>query len=676
MSPFSVFLTETWLKPECDDFILKSTIPNESQIPKGGGIAALFSKNVDCTEIEKHDNYESFEHLLVKVVYDNTQFLVCTIYRIPPSKENKLSKSLFLDEFSSLLEKISISKEKIIFLGDFNIHWDDKSNSETIRFRNLVDSFNLQQHVEFQTHELGHTLDLILSRTDENIVKTCYETEYISDHIVINTILAIKKPNLKRKTIKFRKYKDIPIKEFSEEIVKDLRNNANTENVNDLVDSYNRILSEKIDKFAPEKEKCLILRENVSYFSDDVKTAKIEKRKTERLWRKSMKNKRGNVSDLRKQLQTARTKLANTLETSKKTYYMDKIENCGKNQKQLYQILNSLLKRSCEQDLPDHISDSQLVNKFNGFFVDKIVKIRENLSSSGYSYHPEPESDLESTLQEFVPVSEQTIADYISKSSNATCDSDPIPTWLLKKCKETLTPTITSIVNASLKSGTFPSKLKHALVRPKLKKENLDKNEMKNFRPVSNIPFISKIIEKAVIAQLTTHMISNNLIEPLQSAYRPNHSTETALLRIQNDILLDLDNRRGVILVLLDLSAAFDTIDHSILIDRLRNRIGLQRNALDWFKSYHTKRTQSVLINGIESTPIALDFGAPQGSLMGAEEYKIYTTTIGDIIRRHNLKFHIYADDGQLHVSFILTDKEDLQRALSKIQCCTSDIKQ
>ena len=291
------FLTETWLKPECDDFILKSTIPNDfksinkprSNGRRGGGIAALYSKNIDCTEIENHDEYESFEYLLVKVVHENTQILICTIYRIPPSKDNKLSKSSFLVEFSSFLEKISISKEKIIVLGDFNIHWDEKSNTETVNFRNLVDSFNLQQHVEFQTHELGHTLDFILSRIDENIVKTCYGTEYISDHIAINAILAIKKPNIQRKTIKFRKYKDIPIKEFCEEIEKDLRNNKNTDNVNDLVDSYNKILSEKIDKFAPEKEKSVVMREKVPYFSDDVKKAKIEKRKTERQWRKSMK---------------------------------------------------------------------------------------------------------------------------------------------------------------------------------------------------------------------------------------------------------------------------------------------------------------------------------------------------------------------------------------------------
>ena len=193
--------------------------------------------------------------------------------------------------------------------------------------------------------------------------------------------------------------------------------------------------------------------------------------------------------------------------------------------------------------------------------MDKINKIRD-LKSQGYTHSQDINADLESILEGFQPVCENTIDNYISIASNASCESDPIPTWLLKQCKTALLPEITIIVNTSLKTGVFPNGLKHALVRPKLKKQNLDKNELKNYRPVSNIPFVSKIIEKAVISQLTQHMVKNNTLEPLQSAYRPNHSTETALLRIQNDILLDLDNKRGVILVLLDLSSAFETIDH------------------------------------------------------------------------------------------------------------------
>ena len=119
-------------------------------------------------------------------------------------------------------------------------------------------------------------------------------------------------------------------------------------------------------------------------------------------------------------------------------------------------------------------------------------------------------------------------------------------------------------------SGTFPKSLKTALVFPLLKKDNLDSNEFKNFRPVSNIPYISKLIEKVATHRLNEYMSKNCLHEKYQSAYRKNYGTETALLKINNDILRSLDSKQGVILVMLDLSVAFDTIDNRILLDRTR----------------------------------------------------------------------------------------------------------
>ena len=113
-------------------------------------------------------------------------------------------------------------------------------------------------------------------------------------------------------------------------------------------------------------------------------------------------------------------------------------------------------------------------------------------------------------------------------------------------------------------------------------------------RPVSNLSFLSKIIEKAVSAQLTEHLLENSLFESHQSAYRKFHNTETALVKITNDLLLSADERKVSILALLDLSAAFDTIDHSLLINRLEHDFGLKDNVLNWFKSYLEDRTQSV----------------------------------------------------------------------------------
>ena len=139
-----------------------------------------------------------------------------------------------------------------------------------------------------------------------------------------------------------------------------------------------------------------------------------------------------------------------------------------------------------------------------------------------------------------------------------------MPTWLLIKCLVALNPILTNVVNASLSLSNVPRSLKVAIIRPLLKQINLS-HISKNYRPVSNLKYISKLIERVILAQLSEHLLANNICEPMQSAYRYGHSTETALLKVQNNILKNMDNQRVTIMLLLDLSAAFDTVSHRIL---------------------------------------------------------------------------------------------------------------
>ena len=139
------------------------------------------------------------------------------------------------------------------------------------------------------------------------------------------------------------------------------------------------------------------------------------------------------------------------------------------------------------------------------------------------------------------------------------------------------------------------------LIRPLLKKPSLDYQEFKNFRPISNLAFLSKVIENVVALQLVDYIDNNGLCEVFQSAYRAHHSTETALLRVYNDITMSIDNQKSVVLVLLDLSAAFDTADHSLLLARLSTRFGTCDQALDWFRSYLSDRSQYVRIRDVSS---------------------------------------------------------------------------
>ena len=176
------------------------------------------------------------------------------------------------------------------------------------------------------------------------------------------------------------------------------------------------------------------------------------------------------------------------------------------------------------------------------------------------------------SLSELSPCTEDEVRKLISQSPTKSCGLDPIPTFLLKELVDVLLPYLTGMVNASLREGRLPSSQKHAVVTPLLKKFGLDPDELKNYRPVSNLTFVSKLVERTVAARLVTYLNANGLMHPLQSAYRRHHSTETALLKLLSDVYGAIDCQQVVLLGLLDLSAAFDCVDYEILLRRLRSK--------------------------------------------------------------------------------------------------------
>ena len=167
-------------------------------------------------------------------------------------------------------------------------------------------------------------------------------------------------------------------------------------------------------------------------------------------------------------------------------------------------------------------------------------------------------------LSNLRPCTTEEIKKIVSKSPSKSCSLDPIPTDLLKQCSDILLPVIKDIINIFIGQGTVSDLFKVARVWPLLKKANLNPDDMKNNKPISNLSFISKLTEKVVSAQLHKHIALNGLAEKTQSAYRQHHSIETALTCVSNDILLSLDQGKAVVMVLLDLSAAFDTVDHTL----------------------------------------------------------------------------------------------------------------
>ena len=357
-------------------------------------------------------------------------------------------------------------------------------------------------------------------------------------------------------------------------------------------------------------------------------------------------------------------------------YYSDLVTKHSGNQKELFKVLNTLLQRKTDNPLPPHTSAKDLADNFSEFFISKISKIQENLEAVVHNSNNEQQDEQEThrcnqQFNDFKCVTEDEVQKIINQSPSKSCSLDPIPTTILKECLDILLPLITRIINISLENGQMPSSFKLAIVIPLLKKITLELI-LKNYRPVSNLPFVSKIIEKVVASQLIQHQNVNNLMEMLQSAYKEYHSTETALLCVQNDILLEMDKGKVVFLVLLDLSAAFDTVRHDILLERLSKRLGICGTALNWFQSYLKDRQQTVVVSNQQSGKQNLTCGVPQGSVLGPLLFTIYTSPLGDIVRKHQVNFHMYADDTQLYLSF---DPNNTNNQQERLYNCIHEIR-
>ena len=186
---------------------------------------------------------------------------------------------------------------------------------------------------------------------------------------------------------------------------------------------------------------------------------------------------------------------------------------------------------------------------------------------------------------------------------------------------------------------------------PLLKKAGLDDSIVSSYRPVSNLPHLSKILERIVHRQVISHLEVFKLLQNFQAAYRRGHSTETAVLKVYSDLINAISNGKFALLSLLDLTTAFDTVDHNILLHRLEIKFGFRGVPLQWMRSYLDGRTQSILLGGKSTAPRPAVYSVPQGSVLGPLLFTLYTTDIGKIIQQYGLSHHSYADDNQLYSS-------------------------
>jgi len=254
------------------------------------------------------------------------------------------------------------------------------------------------------------------------------------------------------------------------------------------------------------------------------------------------------------------------------------------------------------------------------YFVQKITDIGTRLDFMAQDLSTDPllNCTLSPTpkFSKFTALSELEVRKLIEGSAKKSCSFDPMPTSLVFSCIDVLLPVITKMINLSLSDGVFADVWKCALVKPLLKKAGLDPL-LSNYRPVSNLPYISKLTVKAVYNQLHLHVIDNSVYPEMQSSYRKGHSNETALLRVVNDILMKMNSQEVTLLVMLDLSAAFDTVNHDILIKRLHEELGIADSALTlvFTTNSHNKLTLRMILSSVNALTILKSVKKPKKAM-------------------------------------------------------------
>jgi len=657
-------ITETHIRSNDTPSFLSDLTPDGYtlfHIPRlgktGGGVGFLIKKVFDVSMVAS-PSFRSFEHIIVSAQWGRHRLNFVSLYRPPGS-----GICDFLDDFMSLSGFISSLPSSTIICGDFNIHLDTISNS-SLNFKSMLESCSLVQHIDFPTHIHGHTLDCLITPSDFTGMDSICNMGSISDHFCFSCKLDISSPpNHTAKLITFRQYHKIDRDQMKRDLQKTAFVVSPSDNVSDLYDQYMSSLSSVLENHAPLKTKCLSKPTPV-WVTQQYREAKRLRRQYERIWRKNPSVL--NRSKLRRQISTCNT----IINKSKGEFYTEIINNNSDNSKKLWKELNNVLHRKSEPILPEGKDDKSIANLFGSFFTDKITRIHNTfINQSPQSLSPDISP---AKFHDFSPATEELVQKLLLASPTKSSILDPWPTFLVKEFIDVLLPSITKLVNCSLSEGSVPGSFKKAVITPLIKKPSLPKEELQNYRPVSGLCFISKLVERVVALQLKRHVDENDLGNHYQSAYKSGHSTETALLCIKNDVHTSLSKGMPTALVLLDLSAAFDTIDHKVLLGRLSSWFGLGGAVLDWFCSYLVDRFQSVKVGDILSDPAKLLSGVPQGSVLGPILFSLYTTPLANIISSHKIiNYHFYADDTQLYIPLTPTN---YTTALPTLQKCLTDV--
>ena len=661
-------ITETWLNPyeghkhilsELNKFGYNVSFRSR-KARKGGGVAFLIKKHIKFSRVFKNTlQYNSFEWNGIRVYSPKTTYCILCIYR-----KQEISFLQFHADLSELLRVMfSDSSDEILIVGDFNVHFEtvDKPSRD---LADLCAEYGLSQQVFEPTRISNHTLDLVFCNPCTLSVNTSVHPDLIDtdndnikfDHYPVifnipNISLICETPPSTSSTFSKRNIRDMNLDAFRSDFQSKLNERFNQSDIfSEKLAIYNECLSSTLDCYAPLQQFTKYESSHTSnpdWFDTEYINERRLRRKYER--QRNMYN----TEEAREIYKKQRDRCI-LLANEKQVKHYSTLIASTENQHGLFRTVAKLWSTPKNNILPGGFdSSSDLANSFNTFFLSKINSIREELISSSSNTVDDGHTPFANHFHSFELLTIDELREVLQEMTIKTSFDDPIPAPVLKLVIESLLPYLLELVNLSLETGDI-SGLKESVIIPLLKKLNLDSEQFRNYRPIVNLQFLSKLIEKVVLKQLLTHMKSNHLECPDQFAYKKNHSTETILLQVVDEVLIGFDEGSCTILVLLDMSAAFDTVDVKKLLEILENKFGLKGIVLKWFQSFLTKRTQKVLVNGELSEILVTLYGVPQGSVLGPVLFNIYVSFLPSAINCLGFKSSMYADDTNARIKFSL----------------------
>ena len=610
----------------------------------GGGVAIYYKEHL----IVERNNYltDETEEILWVQVKAKTNFMLGTIYRA--SYTNTLTDLDGETKIEENIRKVSEISDKIVITGDLNIDMKNESHKDTIILNNIFDTYGLTQIISKPTRvdprsKRAALIDHIWTNLNQ-LVRGKGTFLGVSDHLGTFVKLNITKNEPSQKFIKIRSYLNYNEELFNSNLSEALRNSnidqyIEKKEINSATDELVRIIQNTVNKLAPikvvkQKDK----NKYIPWYTTELQNMIKDKNQ-------SLSNYfYFGIEAFKKQAKDISNKIKYLKRKLKSKYFTDKINSFQEDPKKYWQTINELTQRSeCKDATEPDIMNQEKANSFNKYFATVGEEIQKSLKKQfevndfsrilGFDFKTETESSI------------GKIIDHI-RNDVATGD-DGISAKIIKDGKPTLVPILTKLVNLSYEKNLFPDCMKIAAIKALHKKD--DKNSFSNYRPISILPTLSKVFERSATQQLVEHLEKNNIIRPSQHAYRKGHSTVTCLFEVVNYLYQLIDEKKMAAVVSLDLSKAFDSINHNLLLNKLSS-MNLSENTLLWVKSYLSNRQQYTKFKNYISTKQPITAGVPQGSIIGPLLFICYINDLYPAFDSES-RVYSYADDTQIIVN-------------------------